>query len=125
MIRKLIAAFAAISLSACTPMLGGFGAAPAPLERTTIDDRGLETAWKVFDLTLDAINLLGDYGILVPGTPAGKSVSTAVRTVNKAFAVAEYAAAAGSTTDYKVALEAVNAGVKELQATVASLKGKN
>ncbi len=125
MIRKMIAAFAALSLCACTPMLGGFGSAPAPLERTKIDDRGLETAWKVFDLTLDAINLLGDFGILVPGSPAGKSVATAIRTINKAFAVAEYAAAAGSTTDYKAALEAVNAGIKELQATVAGLKGSN
>src|SRR6266446_1196582 len=102
--RILLAACAALALSGCAPgLLTGFGAAPAPLERTTIDDRALEAAWRAFDLALDAINLLGDHGVIVPGTPRGKAVAAGIRTVNRSLAAAERFAAAGSSADYATA----------------------
>lgn len=118
-------AIALIGLTGCAP-LAGFSqlatAAPAPLARTTIDDRGLEKAWQAFDITLDAINLLGDYGIIVPGTPRGKAVATAIRRVNRAFAGAEHLAGGASSSDYTTALVEVDAALSDLRAAVQGSK---
>ena len=96
--KLLIACCAALALSGCAPgLLAGLGGQPpAPLAATTIDDRALEKGWQAFDLALDAINLLGDFGIIKPGTPTGKAVASGIRATNSAFATAERAAAAGS-----------------------------
>ena len=127
--KKIFLALAAFSLSAtgaCTA-IPGFStvSAPAPLAATVIDDQGLEVAWKAFDLALDGINFLGDLNIIKPGSPAGKQVAVGIRATNSALAAAERAAAAGSTRDYKVALEEGLAALQGLRDTVASLKGSN
>lgn len=121
MTTKMIAAAAAASL-ALTGCAGlpGFAAAPAPLAQTTIDDTGLDAAWRAFDLALDGINVLGDLGVIVPGSPKGKAVASGIRAVNRSLAAAERFAAAGSATDYKAALAEAKAGMDELS---AALKG--
>src|SRR5687768_1180651 len=98
--RLYFALAASLALSGCAGLPQFAGQAPAPLAATTIDDQGLETAWKAFDLALDAINALGDAGVIVPGSEKGKAVASAIRTVNRSLAAAERFAAAGSTTDY-------------------------
>lgn len=120
--RLILAAFASLALTGCAPgMFAGFApAAPAPLERTTIDDRGLETAWKVFDVTLDAINLLGDAGVIVPGTARGKAVASGIRKVNTSLAAAERFAAAGSSTEYATALREAQAGIADIRTVLGS-----
>lgn len=118
-------AIASMALVGCAPLAGlsQLGtAAPAPLARTTIDDRGLEKAWQAFDITLDALNLLGDYGIIVPGTPRGKAVATAIRRVNRAFAGAEHIAAGASSSQYTTALAEVDAALTDLRAAVQGSK---
>ena len=123
--KLLIACCAALALSGCAPgLLAGLGGQPpAPLAATTIDDRALEKGWQAFDLALDAIDLLGDFGIIKPGTPTGKAVATGIRATNSAFATAERAAAAGSARDYATALAEIDATLKGLRATVAAIKG--
>jgi uncharacterized protein YceK len=119
----ILAPMLALALSGCGPMLGalaGVGSAPAPLARTTIDDRALETAWKTFDVALDAINLLTDRGIIVPGTPRARSIATAIRKVNRSLAAAERFAAAGSATEYGSALNEALAGVSEIRTALGS-----
>lgn len=124
MIRKFIIALAALSLTACAPgLFPGIAGPGAPLERTTIDDRGLQKAWQVFDLTLDAINLLGDVGVIVPGSPTGRAVATGIRATNKALAVAEHAAAGGSARDYTTALTEIDAALAGLRSTITAIKG--
>lgn len=118
--RLLIAAALALSLPACTGLGALTSPAPAPLARTAIDDTALETAWKAFDVALDALNLLGDAGAIVPGSPTGKAVASGIRAVNRALASAERFAAAGSATDYRKALEEAEGGMEELR---AALKG--
>lgn len=98
----------------------GLTSAPAPLAATTIDDSGLEAAWRAFDLALDGINMLGDLGVIVPGSPKGKAVASGIRAVNRSLAAAERFAAAGSRRDYKAALTEATAGIDELR---AALKG--
>lgn len=119
--RKLFAPLAALALlSGCAGLGALTGAAPAPLARTTVDDRALETAWKAFDLALDALNALGDVGVIVPGTPRGRAVAAAIRKVNRALAAAERFAAAGSATDYATALQEATAGMAEIRAAIGS-----
>lgn len=119
----LLVPLAALALGACAPgLLAGLGgpAAPAPLAATTIDDKGLETAWKAFDLSLDAINTLGDLGYIVPGTPRGKAIASAIRKVNTALAAAERFAAAGSAGDYATALREAATGIGEIRTIIGS-----
>ena len=121
--RLIIAAAMLLSLSGCGALSGlMLPAAPAPLAKTTIDDRGLDAAWKAFDVALDAINALGDEGVIVPGSPRGRALAAAVRRVNKALAAAERFAAAGSTSEYAEALREAAAGFTEIRAII---KGEN
>lgn len=116
--KRFALILALTALPGCSMLPGLTTQAPAPLARTTIDDTALETAWKAFDLALDAVNLLGDRGVIVPGTPTGKSVAAGIRKVNRALAAAERFAAAGSLTDYNGALMEASAGIVELSAII-------
>ncbi len=120
--RFLLPLCAALALTGCAPgLLSGLGTAPpAPLAQTTIDDKALDTAWKAFDLSLDAINTLGDLGYIVPGTPRGKAIAAAIRKVNTALAAAERLAAAGSARDYATALREAANGIGEIRAIIGS-----
>lgn len=94
--------------------------APAPLAATTADDKALETAWRSFDAALDAINLLGDAGIIQPGSPSGKAIAAGIRKVNSALVAAESFDAVASTTDYLVALAEAQEGLNEIRAALRS-----
>jgi hypothetical protein len=116
---KILAPLIALSLCSCGPMLTAMGGpAPAPLTRTTIDDTALMTAWRAFDVALDAINIMTDRGLIVPGTPKARRIATAIRTVNRALATAERFAAAGSATDYGTALREATAGMNEIRSAL-------
>lgn len=110
--KKLFAIALALSLCACTTVSS---IPQAPLAHTTIDDTALETAWKSFDLALDAINILTDQGVIKPGTERAKAVASGIRRVNAFLTAAESAAAAGSTTDYLSALANAKAALTELR----------
>lgn len=121
--RFLLAATAALSLSACALPSFSMGTAaqsPAPLAQTTIDDTALSTAWKSFDVALDAINLAIDAHAITPGSAKAVSIANAVDKVTKFLTAAESAAAAGSATDYKVALANASAAITEMR---SALKG--
>lgn len=122
--RLLLSCAAALALTGCGPMLAamGGGAAPAPLAQTVIDDKALDALWKSFDVTLDALNVLGDMGVIVPGTPRGRAVADGIRRVNRALAAAERFAAAGSSGDYAAALRDATAAFNDLR---AAIKGGN
>lgn len=114
-VNAIFAMFAALALCACAGMSAFVPAAPAPLAQTTIDDTGLDAAWRAFDVALDSINLLGDLGVIVPGSPQGRAVAQAIRTVNRSLSAAERFAAAGSQTDYALALREAMAGMEDLR----------
>lgn len=111
-------AVASLGLSGCASLAALAGGSPAPLAQTTIDDRGLEATWKAFDVALDAINALGDVGVIVPGTPRGKAVASAIRKVNTALSAAERFAAAGSSSEYATALREAAAGFAEIRSLI-------
>jgi hypothetical protein len=118
--RFVLSAMAALSLNACTLPSFSLGTAPAPLAQTTLDETALSTAWKSFDVALDAINLAIDARAITPGSPKANRIADAIDKVTKFLTAAESAAAAGSTTDYKVALANASAAITEMR---SALKG--
>jgi hypothetical protein len=122
--KKLILA-ALLSLTACTGQLASVLDPPsAPLARTVIDDRALETAWKGLDASLDAINLVLDLKPSLIGTPAAHRVADAIDAVTLALTAAESAAAAGEATDYATALAKSKAAFVEMRSALQAMKGK-
>lgn len=106
-------------LSACTGMPGLIS--PAPIQQAACAaDNELETAWKAFDLALDAINVLGDAGVIVPGSSKGKAVAAGIRRVNAALALAERFAVTCSVGQATSALADAAAGMSDIS---TALKG--
>lgn len=117
--RLILLAMAALSLNACAlPSFSLGTAAPAPLAATTIDDTALEAAWKSFDVALDAINLAIDAKAITPGSTKAVAIANAIDKVTGFLSAAELAASAGSTTDYKKALEDAKAALTQLRFTL-------
>jgi hypothetical protein len=112
----------ALALAACQTPIGPISPfeAPAPLAKTTVDDSGLQTAWRSFDLALDGIALLRDAGALKPGTPKAIAVANGIDKVLAAFEAAEHAVAAGSTTSYRTAMAEAKAAVASLRSVLRS-----
>jgi hypothetical protein len=123
MIKKLFAGLIAISLSACTlPQIGI--QSPAPLAKTTIDDSALTAAWKSLDAVADAVNLVLDIKPSLIGKPGTIRAANAMDALSAALTVAESAAAAGSTTDYQVALAKAKDAYTELRLALLAMKGQ-
>ena len=111
----MLCAPALLATAACeTALPTNVVTSPAPLANTTIDDTALDTAWRSFDLALDAIDLIPE-SMLKPGTPRAKAVASAIRKVSAALTAAEHFAAAGSTQSYLQAMSEAKAGVSELR----------
>lgn len=113
-----------LALAACSGVPMSVTQAPAPLAATAIDDRALQTAWKSFDVALDAINLYLDAKPSVIGTPGAKRLADGIDALTAALTAAESAAAAGSTTSYAVALVNVKDAAASLRVAMLALKGK-
>lgn len=129
--RLLTSICVALALTGCAvPSLTvGAGQAPAPLAATTFDDSALSAAWKSFDVALDGINLAMDAcrtsslsvcGRIKPGSASAVRIANAIDSVTGFLTAAENAAAAASTTDYKLALVNARSALTELR---AALKG--
>lgn len=124
--KKLIL-IAGLMLSACTSQLESVldpASAPAPLAKTTIDDRALQAAWKSFDVSLDAINLAMDLKPSLIGTPGAKRLANAIDAVSAALTAAEHAVAAGSTTNYITAMANVRNALTEMRLALTAMKGQ-
>lgn len=102
-----------LALTGCTGLPGLVPPAQVQQAACTADNE-LETAWKAFDLALDAINLLGDRGEIVPGSPKGKAVAAGIRTVNAALGKAERFAATCSAGQAASALSEAKAGMADI-----------
>jgi hypothetical protein len=118
---KHLAIALALGLTGCVPEVPAtIPPPPAPLAATVIDDQALIAADKGFDVALDAINLLIDHKVIVPGSQRAKSIAFAIRKVDSGLTVAYNAAEAGHATTYKEALGHAQAGITELRALLRS-----
>lgn len=128
--KKLLTAALMLCLAACSlpNMSIGTPTAPAPLAATTIDDTGLEAAWKSFDVALDAINLLIDVKQITPGSAKAKRIADGIDAVTASLVAAESAVAAASNpSDYLTALVRYKQALADAKAALtllrAALKG--
>lgn len=127
--RVILVAMAALSLGACTsPLLsvlpGAVPAPPAPLAKTTVDEKALDAAWRGLDASLDAINLAMDLKPSLIGTPGAVKVANAIDAVTAALTAAESAAASQEATNYADAMAKAKQAFVELRLAIQALKGK-
>lgn len=112
----------ALLASSCTPadMIGSAGTAPAPLQKTVIDEKGLLAAWSAFDVALTAVDGLVAVKIIVPGSPKALAIKGYLSAAQDGLNAATAAQKAGSTSDY---LAALTEAQKALKLASAALKG--
>ena len=117
--KLLLIPMFALSVSGC--MTPGSISLPGVVQQASCEvDERIETAWKAFDLALDAINVLGDVGKIVPGTPQGKAVAAGIRKTNAAMGRAERFAATCSEGQANSALNDAEAAMADIS---TALKG--
>lgn len=114
----LLTALAATTLAGCAPAI--IGNAPAPLEQTTIDEKGLLAAFSAFDVALTAVDGLVATKVIVPGTPTALKIKGYLVIAQNGLNAAAAAQKAGSTTDY---VKALNSAREALTLASAALKG--
>lgn len=119
MIRNLLIPCALLALTACNP--GGIASAPAPLERTTIDEKAVTLAAQSVDAVALSVTALVKAGVIKPGTPTAIKIASALDTARDAVNTAEKARQAGSATNYLTAIARANAAVSEIKAIIAKL----
>lgn len=122
--KKLLLIAGALALTACDTTgttTGPVSSLPgASTVCPALQSDKFDLALKAYGAATDAINLLIDAKVLVPGSTRAKAVANANDKVLAAFAVAEHARQACNSTDYTTALAEANAALGEIR---AALKG--
>ena len=118
--KMMIAALAALSLSACAGTVPGINSAPAPLEQTTADEKALRLAAAAFEFALTATDQAVLLGKLKFGSPTALRAKALIGDVQTALNAAAKARKALSTTDY---LAAIADGEKAMAELKTLLKG--
>lgn len=121
--KMMVAAIAALSLSACAANGGisGIPAAPAPLEKTTVDEKALLFAAAGAELALTAVDQAVLLGKLPFGSPIALRAKGLIEDIQAALNAAAAARKALSTTEY---LAAIAEGEKAMAELNSLLKGK-
>jgi hypothetical protein len=120
--RRLLLVAGAAAMLGCTPTgqtvgttVPGATAACAVLDSNRLDD-----AWKAYDVALDAINMLIDAKVLIPGSPRAKAVATANDRVLAALQAAEAARKACNSSSYLSALSQAKAAFADVRTALHS-----
>lgn len=126
--RKLFLIFGVLALGACqtTPASEPSTAATTPVASlpggaavcAAIKSDKFDLALKAYGAAVDAINLLIDAKVIVPGTPRALAVANANDKVLSAFSVAESARNACNSTSYFAALSEANNALTEIRAAL-------
>lgn len=114
-------ALASTAITGCTPnQFWGIENAPAPLQQTVIDEKGLIAAFSAFDVLLTAVDGLVVANVIVPGSPTASKIKSYLTTAKTALNAAAAAQKAGSTKDYVAALDSAR---EAFTLTAVALKG--
>lgn len=114
--KKLLTAFVALSLTACTTMSGGNFTSGTPFEQVqTRAQQALIVAWRAFDALIAAGEALRDAGVLVPGTPKAQAVGEHTLRARAALDAATEAARVGNTANFAAALAQAHQAFVEIQ----------
>jgi hypothetical protein len=116
--KFMVAALAALSLSACAGFATDPGpiTSPAPLTQTAVDEQALTAAYASFDVLLTAIDGLRDVGVLVPCSPKALKVKDLIEKAQRGLNAARDVRAGLSTEDPAAALDSATAAFREIAA---------
>jgi hypothetical protein len=120
MLRTMMIAVAAMSLSACQglgAMMSG-GAPPAPLAATQIDDNAVNFALESFDASLYLVDAAIDTGRIKAGSTQAKSLAGLIRKVMRFLGAADAAQRAGQSASYADAFRNARAALTEFRAAI-------
>lgn len=119
--KMMIAALAALSLSACAGSVPDLNSAPAPLEQTTLDEKAIRFAGAGFEFALTAVDQAVALGKLKKGSPDALRAKALIDDVQTALNAAAEARKALSTDNY---LAAIADGEKAMADLKNLLKGR-
>lgn len=115
---------AAASLAACTPSTSPpASVSDVPVVSTVcanIQADKFDVALRAYGAAVDAVNLLIDAKVLVPGSPRALAVAKANDRVLAGFAVAERARRACNSTSYLAAMAEVTRAIAEVRTALRS-----
>lgn len=116
--KKILIALslASMSLSSCTTVRSLSG--PAPLSRTTIDEKTLIVGLQTFDTVLTAIDRLVAARVIVPGTPRAIQIADAIQKAKVAYQAASAAQKVGNASSYLAALVQAQDAIVKINALV-------
>lgn len=124
--KRFLIALLAVAISACTVpnfSMGLPATPPAPLAQTAVDDKALETAWRSFDVALDAIDLWKAAKPSIKGTPKAIAIADGIDAVTAALTAAEgFADAASNPVDYPTALVKYRKALADAKDAMAQLR---
>lgn len=122
--RKLFIIFGALALVACDTTgagTGPVGSLPGGAQVcSAIKSDKFDLALKAYGAAVDAVNLLIDAKVLVPGSAKAVAVANANDKVLAAFSVAEHARQACNSTSYLAAINEAQAAIAEVRAALKS-----
>lgn len=120
--KKLICLLAAAGLAACTPTTTATAPVSALPGAATvcalINVDKLDVAWRGYDVAIDAVNLLIDHKVIVPGSVRALAVADANDKVLAAFQMAEHARSLCEETNYLSAMEDAKNALVDLRAAL-------
>lgn len=114
--KKLLIALA-LSTAACTPGIDILGA-PAPLQKTVIDEKGLLAAWSDFVVALTAVDGLIVAKVIVPGSPRALQIKGYLKTAQNGLNAATAAQKAGNASSYFAALNEAQTALRLASTTL-------
>lgn len=117
--RMILAACAALSLTACDP--AAIVSAPAPLGQTILDEKAITLAAQAVDAVAISASALVKVGLIKPGTPAALKLAAGLDLARDSVNAAEKARQAGSATNYVTAINRALAAVKDIKAIIATV----
>jgi uncharacterized protein (DUF1330 family) len=120
--KKLFLIAAALALSACattsTPPVSSLPGASVVCP--TLQSDKFDLALRAYGAAVDAVNLLVDHRVLVPGSAKAIAVAKANDKVLAAFATAEHARSGCNSDSYAAALIEAQAAISQIRAALRS-----
>lgn len=128
MIRSLLIAAAALSLSACaaTGPVASAGSAPAqpsasavtPLANTAIDDKAIVVAFQALDATATAADALLAAGVIQPGSQSALRLANGLESAKTWLNIASQAQKAAQAENYVAAIAQASAALTSVRSAI-------
>lgn len=124
--RGIIVAVAALSLTACQGLAGllppNMAAPPAPLAKTVIDDQAVNFALESFDAALTLVDAAIATGRIKAGSPQAVKLAGLIRTTMRFLGAADAAQRAGQAESYADAFRQARAALAEFRAALTEAR---